>query len=81
MFIVALDKVFPFRRPASNVGPTDLSDCSQGETRSWEGALWDGTKLSTHHALAYQAPCLCLKPTVLAQLKCLFLCGSHPELG
>lgn len=85
MFIAALDKVFPFRRLVNRVGPIDLRECSQREKvlgrypGDWEEAQHPPC-LSLDSCWT-RTPCSCLKPTVLAQLRCLFLGGAHTELG
>lgn len=87
MFIVALDKIFSFRRLASSVGPTDLNDCSERETKSWEGALedWDKTQhppcMSLPTKLLDMSILLMSQTNSLSTIKMLILYGSIQNLA
>lgn len=83
MFIVPLHKVFPFRKLASSVGPPALIALTQKVLKRCPRGLGEAqhppyVRLRSNWT---RDPCLCLKPTVLAQLECLFLGGGLPELG
>lgn len=83
MFIVPLHKVFPFRRLASSVGPTDLSDCSytEGPERCPRGLEAAQHPPNTRQTSCWTRNLAYVSKQVLAQLKGLFLGGALPEFG